>query len=318
MFSRLEEITLSGFRTLSPISWHTLPGMFCQAFQHLLRVQSLKDVSILYVSCFPLSLLDKTLRVTLYNCRNAQYDEGSIEVQPLERLSIQQIWTLEKVTSWVQMRSLRSLRVSLDQFEFREFLPPLLSTCSSTLINLDLDIGQARTFSSVESHFPKLTIQTSPKFVRNLSGVWSRISIHWQQNGPSISIHTCSTWNNLQSSRFAPCGLEGMVGISTLPRQLSQTSSRLRHPHWNKYFLNSPCCSRTFPTPTPPGPHLFLSWRNVRPSPSRSLSVQSLKSRMSGTNIYVPPRFFHHFLVVVDWNNMWRRVYSFWYRKLSR
>jgi len=191
MFSRLEEITLSGFRTLSPISWHTLPGMFCQAFQHLLRVQSLKDVSILYVSCFPLSLLDKTLRVTLYNCRNVQYDEGSIEVQPLERLSIQHFRTLEKITSWVQMRSLRSLRVSLDQFEFREFLPPLLSACSSTLINLDLDIGQARTFSSVESHFPKLTIQTSPKFVRNLSGVWSRISIHWQQNGPSISIHTC-------------------------------------------------------------------------------------------------------------------------------
>jgi len=159
-FSRLKKITLSGFGRGSCMSWHTLPVTFCQAFQHLLRVQCIEDVSILYAHFLPLSLLNdcKTLRLTLHFCLDIQYDKGFIEdqpYQPLEHLYIQYCYEeMEKIASWVQLRSLRSLRVTLDeQSEFKDFLPQLLAACSSTLIKLDLDIAHLCMFTFVESHF---------------------------------------------------------------------------------------------------------------------------------------------------------------------
>ena len=160
-FSRLKKITLSGFGSRSCMSWHTLPVTFYQAFQHLLRVQCMEDVSILYARFLPLSLLNdcKTLRLTLHSCLVIQYDKGSIEdqpYQPLEHLSIQYCLykEMEKITSWVQLRSLRSLRVTLhEQSEFKNFLPQLLAACSSTLIKLDLGIAYLCMFTSVEFHF---------------------------------------------------------------------------------------------------------------------------------------------------------------------
>jgi len=158
-FSQLKKITLSGFGRGSCMSWHTLPVTFCQAFQCLLRVQCI-DVSILYAHFLPLSLLNdcRTLRLTLHFCLDIQYDKGSIEdqpYQPLEHLCIQYCYEeMEKITSWVQLRSSRSLRVTLDEeSEFKDFLPQLLAACSSTLIKLDLDIAQLCMFTSVEFHF---------------------------------------------------------------------------------------------------------------------------------------------------------------------
>ncbi len=134
-FSRLKKITLSGFGRSSCISWRTLPETFCQAFQRLLHVQHMRDVSIFYASFLPLSLLNNCkTRLTLHFCIDGQYDKGSIEdqpYQPLEHLSIQCCYeTMKKITSWVQLRSLRSLRLTLDEpSEFKDFLPQLLAAC---------------------------------------------------------------------------------------------------------------------------------------------------------------------------------------------
>jgi len=157
-FSRMKTIALR-----ARISWHTLPEIFRQAFQHLIHVQCMKNVSIFHMSFFPLSMLNNCETLTLHNCKDVQYEKEPIDSEDrpyraLEHLSIQHsnCETLEKITSWVQMHSLRSLAVILDdEFKFRDLLPQLLSACSSTLINLDLDLRwySGCTFPSVEFHF---------------------------------------------------------------------------------------------------------------------------------------------------------------------
>lgn len=163
-FSRLKKITLNGGAVglASHASWHTLPEVFCQAFQRLLHLQCLKDAIIYHISFLPLYLFNnchKTLRMTLCECVDVQYDKGSIggqPYQPLEHLTIKFCQPLDKITSLVQTCSLRSLRVKSEKSEL-VVLPQLLSSCSSTLINLDLDTSRFG-MSSSNPTFSKLTI----------------------------------------------------------------------------------------------------------------------------------------------------------------
>lgn len=170
-------------------------------------------------SLYVLSLLDncKTLkRLTLHYVLQAQYDKEDRSYRPLEHLSIQCFpENLNKILPWVQLRSLRSLRVTFDrQSEFGHSLPQLLATCQSTLRNLDLDIKSCCMFTSIEFHFSKLTIHTSPQFVQNLSRVRSRRRMSGRH--PSISIHTCwpfsyrTTYNpnDLRSVAPADCNVQ--------------------------------------------------------------------------------------------------------------
>ena len=147
MCSLLNKITLKQIT----FGWAALPEAFRLAFLDCLRLSSMKAVCIIYVSGFPLAALRDAKNLKRLTLRGWTPDHDFIpehSIHPsIEDLSIQdcKAVALEKVTTWVQAQNLRSfecLGPCGTLGEVRQ-LQSLLSSCSNTLVNLNLDFGTA-------------------------------------------------------------------------------------------------------------------------------------------------------------------------------
>jgi len=143
MCSLLNKITLKQIA----FGWAALPEAFRLAFLDCLHLSSMKAVCIIYVYGFTALEYSKNLKQLTLRGWTPDHDfipEHSTHPS-IEDLSIQDCGgvTLEKVTIWVQAHNLRSLEFLGPCRTIREVgqLQSLLSSCSNTLVNLNLDFG---------------------------------------------------------------------------------------------------------------------------------------------------------------------------------
>jgi len=144
MCSLLNKITLKQIHS----GWAALPEAFRLAFLDCLHLSSMKAVCIIYVYGFPLTALEYAKNLKQLTLRGWAPDHDFIPERStyplLEDLSVQDCGgiTLEKIIIWVQAQNLRSLEFLGPCDTTREvwLLQSLLSSCSNTLVNLNLDI----------------------------------------------------------------------------------------------------------------------------------------------------------------------------------
>ena len=132
-------------------SWQVLPEKFRLAFEDFLRLRSVAELCIGYISGFPLSLLDnsrvlpfKTL--ALEGCSGASYT-GTVAGPPnpsglVEDLHIGKCndETLHSITAWVQTRGPSSLRLD-DPPDSILIFSNLIAAGSNSLTKLDIGIA---------------------------------------------------------------------------------------------------------------------------------------------------------------------------------
>ena len=129
------------------LAWVSLPENFRLAFLDCLHLPSVKAVSIIDVSGFPLTALSSSNSVkslTIVGCPpGPKFVPLETLCYPLlEHLTIQRCSqeALQKIITWVQPYNLRSLEVMLLESHDTTQLSRFFSGCSNTLTSLSLDI----------------------------------------------------------------------------------------------------------------------------------------------------------------------------------
>ena len=144
--SLLNRVTFRYTGAYFALEWVSLPENFRLAFLNCLHLPSMKAVSIIDVSGFPLTTLNSSGSVTsltLFRCPPGPDFVPETPCYPiLEHLAIQHCAreTMQKVIAWVEPKNLRSLEIMLPESHDAEQLSRFFSSCSSTLTNLNLDI----------------------------------------------------------------------------------------------------------------------------------------------------------------------------------
>ena len=152
--SLVKKIALIQEGTRGDFSWENLPETFRQAFLNCLALQSMEELSLVYVINFPLSALKDCKTIKTLQLRNWKHDLKSKVLRdtlmhplpPVESLSIHSCEknSLQKMLPWLENRNIRSLsfstrRGSSETYDF-DILPNLLTRCSNHLTTLDLDV----------------------------------------------------------------------------------------------------------------------------------------------------------------------------------
>jgi len=164
MLLALRQIALNHAAAQSFFQWETQPESFRLAFLACLRLPSMQDVSLTRVFQFPWSSLVnfneyKSLRGLAlqgyyWTNRYANVAEDGLSNQngslPFESLCIQgynREGVVQKFTDWAAtcLPRLRSLKFSSQAYHS---LVKLLTSCSTTLVNLSFDIGSRRSCMS--------------------------------------------------------------------------------------------------------------------------------------------------------------------------
>ena len=139
MLSQINSITLSTHRRLT---WSILDPGFRTAFQNTIRLPSLKEVNILNISSFPLSVFDSCnnlKRLLLFNpCTGGE----AVTMSSYPRLcsldvKSQTDMTMSRIVRWMETNTLQSLALLIDSIELITPFGTLLEACSATLVNLE-------------------------------------------------------------------------------------------------------------------------------------------------------------------------------------
>jgi len=125
--------------------WENLPETFHQAFLKCLCLQSMKELSLVLVTNFPLSALKDCKTIKILNLKGWKHDPklnvtGDTLVHPLppiESLTLRgcERESLQEMLPWLEQRHIRSLT-----FEGGCALSAVLAHCSNYLTTLDLNI----------------------------------------------------------------------------------------------------------------------------------------------------------------------------------
>ena len=144
---RLTTITLSSGR--GSIGWQSLPESFRTAFIASFNLPSIRGISIVWISGFPLSALNGCNKVKDLTLDGWHWD--GVNITPgdvnsplrLESLSIKSCsgQSLEKLITWAPTHHLRVLELSRRHPSDYAEIPELLSKCSNSLTSLSVDLG---------------------------------------------------------------------------------------------------------------------------------------------------------------------------------
>lgn len=209
--NRLESVTLTprGMRVM----WHALGDVFRSTFFKTLRQPTMKEVSILNIGRFPLSLLDDCKSLQSLSLQGTFSDIDLESTSPYPRLQSlriidqlsSQVFLTRLFTSWANTNSIRSLTLKLSLhctgFIDRHVITRLLQAYSGSLTSLRIDFPDysGKLFHCLlHSSCSDVILSQSPEPISMQSKFLSFVS--WPVHSfPSL---TSNGWTSLSLSRF--------------------------------------------------------------------------------------------------------------------